>query len=136
MFDRLKALGESVLNPKEREKVAKEAAITAWENNPETNAENYKVVRGTDGRPVEIIMKDKRQAAFVVNGTERTFDVARLTDGSSFGDPIPSLCLDGVLKEGYDVRLVKALNYGKGGKPFTVLAGIATGLPAGLVVRR
>ena len=57
MKDWLRNIGESALNPKEKERAAKEAAIAMWENDTERNIKNLRVVRGADGLPVDIVMK-------------------------------------------------------------------------------
>lgn len=134
MKDWLRSIGESVLNPKEKERAAKEAAIAAWEADVERNTEHLRVVRGADGLPVEIVMKSDSEAAFIVNGQERPFLAADLLSFSSFNDPIPSLCLDGVLQEGYDVKTVQRIGYGNKSKALAVLTGIPSGTPPGLVV--
>ena len=134
MKDLLRNIGESVFSPEERERTAKEAAIVAWESDPERNPENLKVVRGANGFPVEIVMRSQSQAAFAVNGQERPFAVADLLSFSSFNDPIPSLCLEGGLQEGYDVKAVQRIDYGSKSKPLDVLTGALTGTPPGLVV--
>ena len=134
IFDRLRALGESVLNSGETAKVAKEAAIVAYENDPKRNSAKHIIVRGSNGIPVEVIMKNKSQAAFVVNGKETNpFDVGKLT-GGSFSDPIPELCLSGDLSQAYEIESVHRLDYGEK-KAVYVLAGVALGGPPGLVVR-
>ena len=54
-----------------------EQAIAAWENDPEKNPEGYKIVRGRDGKPVEVILvKNREPAVFavVVNGTQEQFE--------------------------------------------------------------
>lgn len=134
-FDILRNLAESVVNPKSKELAEKETAITSWENDLERNAEKLKVVRGADGRPVEIVMEDQRQAAFLVNGQEKPFDVSNLL-GGSLNDPIPSLCLEGKLQQAYEVKIVKRLYFGSDEIPFNLLAGIPAGSPAGLIVKR
>ncbi len=133
MIDLLRYIGESVLNRKERGRAAKETAIALWENDPERNPENLKVVRGADGLSVEIVMKSRLQAAFVINGQEKPFEVANLL-GGSFNDPIPRLCLEGELQEGYEIKAVQELNSGNKNKPLDVLVGTPTGTPPGLVV--
>ena len=107
MKDWLRNLGKSVFSPKEKERAAKESAIAAWENNPERNTEKLKVVRGADGLPVEIVIISQSEGVFVVNGQERPFAVENLLSFSSFNDPIPSLCLEGGLREGYKVKTVQ-----------------------------
>ncbi|MBI3559554.1 hypothetical protein HY087_00305 [Candidatus Gottesmanbacteria bacterium] len=51
-----------------------EEAITAWENNHERNSEGNKIVRGVDGKPVEVVtVKSGKDSvwAFLVNGETR-----------------------------------------------------------------
>lgn len=134
-FDTLRNLAESVTNPNKKELAKKEAAVTSWEHDLEKNAGKLKVVRGSDKAPVEVIMKDKHRAAFVVNGKEKEpFDVGKLT-GGSFSDPIPDLCLSGDLDQAYDIKAVHRFDLGER-KAFYVLTGTAIGGQPGLVVHK
>lgn len=55
----------------------REAAISKWENDIKHNKEGYKIVRGLDGKPVEIVLVEKSEKPFesifavFVNGKNR-----------------------------------------------------------------
>ena len=127
MKDLLRNIGDYILNPKEKERAAKQAAIAAWEGDTDANSSGWKAVRGQDGLPVEVIMKGE-SSAFVVNGQERLFEIGDLSTA------VRDLCLDGILQEGYIVEVVKRLDFGNKNKPLDILAGTPTGTPPGLVV--
>lgn len=51
-----------------------EEAIKVWEENVERNPQGYKIVRGTDGRPVEIVLEKSGKTptfAILVNGEKQ-----------------------------------------------------------------
>jgi len=56
-----------------------EEAIEAWENDAECNKEGCKIVRGKDGKPVEVVLVDGGERAVfavLVNGNrEETFQI-------------------------------------------------------------
>lgn len=54
-----------------------EAAIEGWENDGERNPEGYKIVRGLDGKPVEVISEGAHEGNFaiLVNGKKEQFQI-------------------------------------------------------------
>lgn len=47
-----------------------ETAITAWESDPEKNPGGYRIVRGANGKPVEIRL-EKRLSTYLLNGKKK-----------------------------------------------------------------
>jgi hypothetical protein len=113
---------------RERGLAEKEAAVAEFEANPVRNPEGYKVYRGQDNRPVELVNFRKPIYTFLVNGVEREFQA----DG--LGMVAEDLCMSGLLKEVYTVELAAKIHYGPEDKLMDVFAGIPMGLPVGLVV--
>ena len=107
------------------------SSIIKWEQSEELNPDHLRVVRGQDGLPVEVIVVDDDNAAFVVNGEERPFDIGDLIRNSSLSDPIPSLCAAGVLDQGYLVHAYKYIDTELGSKTFII--GEPTGTAPGVV---
>lgn len=71
-------MGGSNLDNETKTKPTIEEAIQAWENDPKKNADGYKIVRGTDGLPVEILYKSSGKYAIKVNATETPFEADQI----------------------------------------------------------
>ncbi len=119
---------DTLIHPHQTELQNKQAAIDAWENDPEIKPKNLKVVRGEDGLAVEVSLKQELYT-FKVNGQQKQY-----TD-NDLDVAIANLCLEGIFDQAYEIRSLKGLHYDKK-KIFYVLTGVPSGMPAGLLITR
>ncbi len=105
-------------NKAQAKKLTVEEAISAWENDRTGNPEGYKVARGTDGRPVEVVIiksgvkpvwgihvngKNDNDFQFQIGGSMRTMEEA--LGNLQFAEWVG----DDVLNGWYDLKGVKII---------------------------
>lgn len=92
-----------------------ETAIEGWENDGKRNPEGYKIVRGLDGRPVEVISEGKPTINFaiLVNGKSEPFQIggSMITLEQALGQLMFRQFLNGdVFNNWYELRGIQRLD--------------------------
>lgn len=108
-------------------RVLKETAINAWGQDKQKNAEGYKVVRGDDGLPVEMVeihTKPETQFAILLNNQKHSLP------GGDANDPlkvirqlVPVLQHQSEAMAQFLVCGIQLLDYGSKGEQFYILFG-------------
>lgn len=124
-----KVLNLGQVDETRKAKPSTEEAIKAWENDAEMNPERHKIVRGADGKPVEIVTQGRDTFAFLINGSRRPLPEGSLIDALSqaLGQLEFQQFLHGNVFDGtYELKGVQRLDANVGNDHQGFLSGVPT----------
>lgn len=118
-----------------------EKAISVWESDPEKNQEEYKIIRGLDGKPVEVVLeKSGKNPIFAIRANGKNIEQFQIggemqTERSAFGNLILRHFIKrDIFDKWYDLKGVQHLDVKVGKKHQGFLFGLSGDHPEVLSV--